>query len=66
MGTGLAKPMRVRIPLRKLSMFVTHATQESNDSTPPAGIGLPPIPEEAGILYAAGLIAHGQVWWPFA
>ena len=30
------------------------------------GIGLPPIPEEAGILYAAGLSTHGQVWWPLA
>ena len=30
------------------------------------GVGLPPVPEEAGILYAAGLSAHGQVWWPLA
>jgi membrane protein DedA with SNARE-associated domain len=30
------------------------------------GIGLPPVPEEAGILYAAGLSTHGQVWWPIA
>ena len=31
------------------------------------GIGLPPVPEEAGILYAAGLNAlHPEVWWPFA
>ena len=33
------------------------------------GIGLPPIPEEAGILYAAGLSTHEHetgVWWPFA
>jgi len=30
------------------------------------GIGLPPVPEEAGILYAAGLSTHGQVWWPLA
>lgn len=30
------------------------------------GIGLPPLPEEAGILYAAGLSAHDQVWWPLA
>jgi hypothetical protein len=29
------------------------------------GIGLPPVPEEAGILYAAGLTAlHPEVrWW---
>jgi len=25
------------------------------------GVGLPPVPEEAGILYAAGLSAHGRV-----
>ncbi|HJZ56351.1 MAG TPA: DedA family protein [Gemmataceae bacterium] len=31
------------------------------------GIGLPPMPEEAGILYAAGLHAlHPEVSWPFA
>lgn len=31
------------------------------------GIGLPPMPEEAGILYAAGVHAlHPAVWWPFA
>jgi membrane protein DedA with SNARE-associated domain len=31
------------------------------------GIGLPPMPEEAGILYAAGLHAlHPEVKWPFA
>src|SRR5262245_22631205 len=31
------------------------------------GIGLPPCPEEAGILYAAGLHAlHPDVWWPLA
>ena len=31
------------------------------------GIGLPPAPEEAGILYAASLNAlHPEVWWPFA
>jgi len=31
------------------------------------GIGLPPCPEEAGILYAAGLHAlHPEVHWPFA
>ena len=31
------------------------------------GIGLPPCPEEAGILYAAGLHAlHPGVWWPIA
>lgn len=31
------------------------------------GIGLPPVPEEAGILYAAGLHAlHPAVWWPIA
>ncbi len=31
------------------------------------GIGLPPVPEEAGILYAAGLDAlHPEVRWPLA
>ncbi len=31
------------------------------------GIGIPPVPEEAGILYAAGLHAlHPEVRWPFA
>ncbi|WP_171471766.1 DedA family protein [Frigoriglobus tundricola] len=31
------------------------------------GIGIPPAPEEAGILYAAGVHAvHEDVWWPFA
>ena len=31
------------------------------------GIGLPPCPEEAGILYAASVDAlHPEVWWPFA
>lgn len=30
------------------------------------GVGLPPVPEEAGILYAAGLSAHGRAWWPVA
>jgi membrane protein DedA with SNARE-associated domain len=31
------------------------------------GIGIPPCPEEAGILYAAGVHAlHPGVWWPFA
>jgi membrane protein DedA with SNARE-associated domain len=31
------------------------------------GIGLPPVPEEAGILYAAGLHAlHPEVRWPLA
>ena len=31
------------------------------------GIGLPPVPEEAGILYAASLHAlHPEVRWPFA
>ncbi len=31
------------------------------------GIGIPPMPEEAGILYAAGVHAlHPEVWWPFA
>jgi membrane protein DedA with SNARE-associated domain len=31
------------------------------------GIGLPPCPEEAGILYAASVQAlHPQVWWPLA
>jgi membrane protein DedA with SNARE-associated domain len=31
------------------------------------GIGIPPVPEEAGILYAAGLHAlHPGVLWPFA
>src|SRR4051794_17816108 len=31
------------------------------------GIGIPPVPEEAGILYAAGLNAlHPEVWWPIA
>lgn len=31
------------------------------------GIGVPPVPEEAGILYAAGVNAvHPEVWWPFA
>lgn len=31
------------------------------------GIGLPPMPEEAGILYAAGVAAlHPAVTWPFA
>lgn len=29
------------------------------------GIGLPPVPEEAGILYAAGVHAiHPEAWWP--
>ena len=31
------------------------------------GIGLPPVPEEAGILYAAGVHAlHPDTWWSFA
>jgi membrane protein DedA with SNARE-associated domain len=31
------------------------------------GIGLPPCPEEAGILYAAGVGAlHPEVWWALA
>jgi membrane protein DedA with SNARE-associated domain len=31
------------------------------------GIGLPPVPEEAGILYAASVNAlHPEVWWGFA
>jgi membrane protein DedA with SNARE-associated domain len=31
------------------------------------GIGLPPCPEEAGILYAASVHAlHPEVFWPFA
>jgi membrane protein DedA with SNARE-associated domain len=31
------------------------------------GIGAPPCPEEAGILYAASVDAlHPEVWWPFA
>ncbi|HEY1189066.1 MAG TPA: DedA family protein [Gemmata sp.] len=31
------------------------------------GIGLPPAPEEAGILYAASVNAlHSEVWWPLA
>lgn len=31
------------------------------------GIGIPPFPEEAGILYAASVDAlHPEVWWPFA
>lgn len=31
------------------------------------GIGVPPVPEEAGILYAASVNAlHPEVWWPFA
>jgi membrane protein DedA with SNARE-associated domain len=31
------------------------------------GIGLPPCPEEAGILYAASVDSlHPEVWWPFA
>jgi membrane protein DedA with SNARE-associated domain len=31
------------------------------------GIGLPPAPEEAGILYAASVNAlHPEVYWPFA
>lgn len=31
------------------------------------GIGLPPVPEEAGILYAASVHAlHPEVLWPFA
>lgn len=31
------------------------------------GIGLPPVPEEAGILYAAGVHAlHPETWWPLA
>jgi len=31
------------------------------------GIGLPPCPEEAGILYAASVNAlHPTVWWPLA
>jgi membrane protein DedA with SNARE-associated domain len=31
------------------------------------GVGIPPCPEEAGILYAASVDAlHPEVWWPFA
>ena len=31
------------------------------------GIGIPPVPEEAGILYAASVDAlHPEVWWSFA
>ncbi|MBP3958799.1 DedA family protein [Gemmata sp. G18] len=31
------------------------------------GIGLPPVPEEAGILYAASVNAlHSEVWWSLA
>lgn len=31
------------------------------------GIGLPPVPEEAGILYAAGITAlHPEIHWSFA
>lgn len=31
------------------------------------GIGIPPVPEEAGILYAASVNAlHPEVWWPLA
>jgi membrane protein DedA with SNARE-associated domain len=31
------------------------------------GVGIPPCPEEAGILYAASVNSlHPQVWWPFA
>src|SRR5262245_19453877 len=31
------------------------------------GIGIPPCPEEAGILYAASVDAlHPEVWWPLA
>jgi membrane protein DedA with SNARE-associated domain len=31
------------------------------------GIGIPPCPEEAGILYAASVNAmHPEVWWPLA
>jgi membrane protein DedA with SNARE-associated domain len=31
------------------------------------GIGIPPVPEEAGILYASGVHAlHPEVSWPFA
>lgn len=31
------------------------------------GIGIPPVPEEAGILYAAGVHAlHPETWWPLA
>lgn len=31
------------------------------------GIGIPPAPEEAGILYAASVNAlHPETWWPFA
>ncbi len=31
------------------------------------GIGIPPMPEEAGILYAASVASlHPEVWWPFA
>lgn len=31
------------------------------------GIGVPPAPEEAGILYAASVNAlHPEVWWPLA
>jgi membrane protein DedA with SNARE-associated domain len=31
------------------------------------GIGIPPCPEEAGILYAAGVSAvHPEVWWSLA
>ncbi|MBX9582297.1 MAG: DedA family protein [Gemmataceae bacterium] len=31
------------------------------------GIGIPPVPEEAGILYAAGVYAlHPETWWPLA
>jgi|SRR5579872_565233 len=31
------------------------------------GIGIPPLPEETGILYAAGVHSlHPEVWWSFA
>ncbi|MBN9117575.1 MAG: DedA family protein [Planctomycetes bacterium] len=31
------------------------------------GVGLPPCPEEAGILFAASVdTLHPEVWWPFA
>jgi membrane protein DedA with SNARE-associated domain len=31
------------------------------------GIGIPPCPEEAGILYAASVDSlHPETWWPFA